>query len=91
MFYCAYHITRFVESRNSKFLENDLISGSDQLKDLGFEIDYIESQPSTSSERLVVIHSHQVQRDDEKQMTDIPQHFDRSEYCISKNMNTPKV
>ena len=62
MFYCAYHITRFVESRNSKFLENDLISGSDQLKDLGFEIDYIESQPSTSSERLVLIHTSQVQR-----------------------------
>jgi len=56
-FYCPYHITRIVESRNTKFLENDLISGSDQLRDLGSEIDYIESQPSTSSERLVVIHT----------------------------------
>jgi len=54
-----------VESRNDKFLENDLISGSDQLRDLGSEIDYRESQPSTSSERLVVIHTPQVQRDDE--------------------------
>jgi len=41
-FYCPYHITKIVESRNAKFLENDLISGSDQLGDLGSEIDYIE-------------------------------------------------
>jgi len=46
-FYYPYHITRIVESRNVKFLENDLINGSDQLRDLGSEIDYIESQPST--------------------------------------------
>ena len=30
-FYCPSHSTRFVESRNAKFLENDLISGSDQF------------------------------------------------------------
>jgi len=59
-FYCPHHITRIVESRNAKFIENDLISGSDQLKDLGYEIDYIKSQPSTSNERLVVIHTPQV-------------------------------
>ena len=62
-----------MESRNAKFLENDLISGSDQLRDLGSKIDCIESQPSTSSERLVVIHTLQVQRDDEQHMTSIPQ------------------
>ena len=28
-FYCPSHSTRIVESRNAKFLENDLISGSD--------------------------------------------------------------
>jgi len=61
-FYCPYHITRIMESRNVKFLENDLINGSDQLRDLGSKIDHIESQPSTSSEILVVIHIPQVQR-----------------------------
>jgi len=50
-FYCLYHITRIVESRNAKFLENDLINRSEQLRDLGSKIEYIESQPSTSSER----------------------------------------
>ena len=29
-FYCPYHITRIVESRNAKILQNDMISGSDQ-------------------------------------------------------------
>ena len=72
-FYYRYHTTRVVESINTKFLENDLIKRSDQLKDLGSKIDYIESQPSTSSERLVVIHTPQVQRDDEQHMTSIPQ------------------
>ena len=57
-FYYPYHITRrIVELINGKFLENDLINGSDQLRDLGSEIDHIESQSSTSSERLVVIHT----------------------------------
>jgi len=34
-FYCPSHITRIVESRNAKFLENDLISGSNQFQDIG--------------------------------------------------------
>jgi len=72
-FYCPYHITIIMESRNAKFLENDLISGSDQLRNLGSEIDSIVSQPSTSSEILVVIHTPQVQRDYEQHMIDIPQ------------------
>ena len=50
-----------------------MISGSDQLRDLGSKIDYIESQPPTSIERLVVIHTPQVQRDDEQDMIGIPQ------------------
>ena len=53
-----------MESRNVKFIENDLISECDQFRDLDSGIDHIESQPSTLSERLVVIHTPQVQRDD---------------------------
>ena len=33
-FYCPSHSIRIVESRNTKFLENDLISGSDQFRTL---------------------------------------------------------
>ncbi|KAK4273328.1 hypothetical protein QN277_021753 [Acacia crassicarpa] len=53
-FYCPSHTTRFVESRNAKFLENDLISGSDQFRNLVSEEDHTDSQPSTSSLGLVV-------------------------------------
>jgi len=93
-YYCSYHITRIVESRNAKFLENDLISGSDQLRDLGSKIDYIKSQPSTSSERLVIIHIPQVQRDDEQHMIDIPQPVadnpvDQVDHQIPKNDEQP--
>jgi len=42
-FYCLSHSTRIVESRNAKFLENDLISGSDQFQDIAFEKDHYEA------------------------------------------------
>nr|KYP40525.1 hypothetical protein KK1_038124 [Cajanus cajan] len=41
-FYCLSRNTRIVESRNAKFLENDLISGSDLIQDIGFEKDHYE-------------------------------------------------
>ena len=37
IFYCPSHITRIVESRNAKFIENDLISGSDKFQNIVFE------------------------------------------------------
>ena len=46
-FYCPSHSLKFVESRNAKFLENDLASGSDLFSE--------REQHSTSSERLVII------------------------------------
>ena len=56
-FYCLSHSTRIVESRNAKFLENDLISGSDQTRNIVPENDHSESQPSTSSDRLVIVYN----------------------------------
>ena len=50
-----------MESRNAKFLENDLICGSDQFQDFVSEKDYYEGQPSSLSDRLIVIHTLQVQ------------------------------
>ena len=44
-----------------KFLENDLISGSDQIQDNVFEKDHYEGQPSGSSDGLIVIDTPQVQ------------------------------
>ena len=50
-----------MESRNAKFLENDLISGSDQFQDIVSEKDHYEGQPSGSSDILIIIHTPQVQ------------------------------
>ena len=47
-FYCSSHSTRIVESRNAKFLENDMISRRDQFRDLILVHDLIKTQPSTS-------------------------------------------
>ena len=33
-FYCPSHNTKIVESKDAKFLENDLINGSDQFQDM---------------------------------------------------------
>ena len=55
-FYCPSHSTRIVESRNTKFLENGMISGRNRFKDLIPIHDHIETQPFTSHDRLVIVH-----------------------------------
>jgi len=73
-FYCPSHSTRIVESRNAKFLENDLISGSDQTRNIVSEKDHSESQPSTSSDRLVIVHNTpQVQTGVEQPIVEVSQ------------------
>ncbi|WKA00618.1 hypothetical protein VitviT2T_018956 [Vitis vinifera] len=71
-FYCPSHSTRIVESRNAKFLEYDLVSGSDQFRNIVSDIDHTESQPSTSSDRLFIIHNTpQVQSGVERTITEV--------------------
>jgi hypothetical protein len=73
-FYCPSHRTRIVESRNAKFLENDLISRSDQTRNIVSEKDCSKSQPSTSSDRLVIVYSTpQVQTGVEQPIIEVPQ------------------
>jgi len=73
-FYCPYHITRIVESRNAKFLENDLISEIDQTRNIVSKNDHSESQPSTSSDKLIIVYNTpQVQTDVEQPIIEVPQ------------------
>ena len=66
-----------MESRNAKFLENDLSSGSDLTRNIVSEKDHSRSQPSTSSNRLVIVHSTpQVQIGVEQPIVEVPQAAD---------------
>ena len=56
-FYYPSHHTRFMESRNAKFLEYDLVSGSDQFRNIVSDFDHTESQLSTSSDKFFVVHN----------------------------------
>lgn len=77
-FYCPSHSTRIVESRNAKFLENDLISGSDQFQDIVPENDHCAVPPSESSNRLIVVHTPQVQPSVRQSNIEIPQSVDQN-------------
>ena len=46
-----------MKSRNAKFSENDLMSKSNQFKNIVFKKDHSESQPSTSSYLLVIVNN----------------------------------
>ena len=63
-----------VESRNAKFLENDMISGRDRFRDLILVHDHIETQPSTLYDRLVIVHNTpQVPISVEQPIIEVPQ------------------
>ena len=72
--YCPSHSTSIVELRNTKFIENDLISGSNWFQDIVSEKYHIDAQPFTSSDRLIVIHNTlQVQPSDRQPIIEVPQ------------------
>jgi len=62
-----------VESRNAKFLENDLISGSDQFQNISSEMDHYEAKPSGTGNRLVVIPTPQVKMGVRQPVIEVPQ------------------
>lgn len=59
--YCSSNKTRIVESRNAKFLKNDLICETDHSRDITLNKTHYEVELSRSSDRPIVIHTSQVQ------------------------------
>ena len=63
-----------MESRNAKFLENDIISGRGQFRDLIHVHNHIETEPSMSYDRLVIVHNTpQVPISVEQPIIEVPQ------------------
>jgi len=66
-----------VESQNAKFLENDVISGSDQPRNVVFEENHIFELTSESSDRLIVFQdSHQELAIQEQPVIKEPHHHE---------------
>ena len=80
-----------MESRNANFLENDLINGIDQFQ----KTISIRDQPSTSSQKFIVMHNTpQVQMGFKQPINKIPQnaenmHIDQVFQVISKIIEQP--
>ena len=62
-----------MESRNEKFLENDLISRSDQFQNISSERDHYEVESSRTSNRLVIIPTPQVKIGVRQPVIEVPQ------------------
>ena len=83
-FYCPSNTTRIVESRNSKFLENDLIGGSGQIHDTLYEKDHYQAQTSSSSHKLTVIHTHEVEMGIRQPVIENPQTFELVDLVVEE-------
>ena len=80
-----------MESRNEKFLENDLISGGDKFHDIVYEKDHYEGQPSGSSDRLIVIHTSQVQPNVRQPILEVPHIVDIDHVDQVANEEIPEI
>ena len=80
-----------MESRNAKFLENDLISGSDKFEDIVYEKNHYEDQPSGSSDRLIVIHTAQVQPSVRQPFPEVPNIVDTDPVDQVANEEIPEI
>ena len=58
-FYCPSHATKIIESHNARFLENDVISGSNEPRHLVFEEGHnIEPTLESSSKLIIFLDNH---------------------------------
>ena len=76
-----------MESRNAKFLENDLINRSGQIHDTLFERDHYQGQTSDSSHRMTIIHTHKVQKGIRQRVIENPQTFDLVDHVVEEQQN----
>ena len=80
-----------MESRNAKFLENDLISGSNKFQDIVSEKDHYEDQPSSSSNRLIVINTPQLQPSVRQPIPEVARTADNDHVDQVANEEIPEI
>ena len=76
-----------MESRNAKFLENDLLSGNGQFHDTLFEIDHYQGQDPSPSHRLIVIHTHEVEIVIRQPTIEVPHTFKPIDHVVEEPQN----
>ena len=76
-----------MESRNAKFLENDLIGESGQIHDTLSERDHYQAQTSSSSHKLTVIHTHEVETGIRQPVIENPQTFEHVNHVVEEQQN----
>ena len=86
-FYFPSHPTRIVESRNAKFLENDLVSGSGQFHDTLFERDHYQGQVLGPSHRLTDIHTQEVETDIRQPTIEVPHTSEPIDHVVKEPQN----
>ena len=86
-FHCPSHTTRIMKSRNTKFLENELIGGSGQVHDTLFERDHYQGQTFDSSHRLSVIYTHKVETGIRQLVIENPQTLELVDHVVEEQQN----
>ena len=76
-----------MESRNTKFLENDLINGSGQIHETLSKRDHYQGQTSGSSHRMTIIHTHEVETGIRQRVIENPQTFDLVDHVVEEQQN----
>ena len=86
-FYCPSHATRIVESRNVKFLNNDLISGIGQFHDTLSERYHYQGQDPGPSHRLTVICTHEVEMSIRQPTIEVPHASKPIDHVVKEPQN----
>ena len=76
-----------MESRKEKFLENDLIGGSDQFHYILSKKDQYQGQTSGSNHRPTVIHTHEVETGIRQLVIENPQTFEPVDHVVEEQQN----
>ena len=80
-----------MESRNTNFLENDLISGSCQFHDTLSKRDHYQDQTFGSTHRQTVIHTHEVETGIRQPIIKNPQTFEPVDCVVEEQQNVEQL